>query len=91
MVKLVHGVTRRAAGVQGTGSLRLLPTGVPCCQMLLDLCMQACVKLSLALRMPLLIKVMLVGRERLFAFPFHIRDEVGQSSLHAPRVVFAVS
>ncbi len=77
--------------LQGAGRLRLSPAVVLLCEILLDLRMQAGVKLFLAFGMTLLIKVMLVGGQHLFAFPLHVLDEVGQSPLYAPRVVFAVS
>ena len=64
---------------------------MPLCEILLDLGMHAFVKLILGISMALLIKVVLVGGQRLLAFPFHVLDEVPKPPLHAPRVVFAVS
>jgi hypothetical protein len=84
-------VRQRGSGLQGALRLRLSLAVASLCEILLDLRMQAGVKLFLAFRMPLLIKVMLVGGQCLFAFPFHVLDEVSQSSLDAPRVVFALS
>ncbi len=77
--------------LQGAGRLRLSPAGVLLGQILLDLRRQAGVHLFLAVGMTLLITGMLLGGQPLFAFLLQVLDEVGQSPLYAPRVVFAVS
>ena len=55
---------------------------MPLFEILVDLGMQAGVKLLPAISMTLLIKVVLVGGQHLFAFPFHVRDKVPKPPLH---------
>ena len=59
---------------------------MPLCEILLDLGMHALVKLILGISMALFIKVVLVSSQHLFAFPFHVLDEVGKPLLYFLRV-----